>query len=97
MSQNVFFFVCVCCRWISLPSQCDQATMSLSSSACPMLLCLRDHLLQLQQLLCLPLFQMFWQGLAERLDLFLYQDVSPTLQNHIVYISIFENCLTTGT
>uniref|UniRef100_A0AAR2JBT6 RAD50-interacting protein 1 n=1 Tax=Pygocentrus nattereri TaxID=42514 RepID=A0AAR2JBT6_PYGNA len=71
---------CLCCRWISLPSQCDQATMSLSSSACPMLLCLRDHLLQLQQLLCLPLFQMFWQGLAERLDLFLYQDV--ILYNH---------------
>ncbi|XP_026857994.1 RAD50-interacting protein 1 [Electrophorus electricus] len=67
-------------RWISLPSQCDQATMSLSSSACPFLLCLRDHLLQLQQLLCLPLFQMFWQGLAERLDLFLYQDV--ILYNH---------------
>lgn len=64
------------CRWLSLPSQCDQATMSLSSSACPMMLCLRDHLLQLQQLLSLPLFQMFWQGLAERLDLFLYQDVS---------------------
>uniref|UniRef100_A0A4W4DQ79 RAD50-interacting protein 1 n=1 Tax=Electrophorus electricus TaxID=8005 RepID=A0A4W4DQ79_ELEEL len=71
---------CVCYRWISLPSQCDQATMSLSSSACPFLLCLRDHLLQLQQLLCLPLFQMFWQGLAERLDLFLYQDV--ILYNH---------------
>ncbi|KAI4876051.1 hypothetical protein NFI96_030100 [Prochilodus magdalenae] len=67
-------------RWISLPSQYDQATMSLSSSACPMLLCLRDHLLQLQQLLCLPLFQMFWQGLAEKLDLFLYQDV--ILYNH---------------
>ncbi|XP_062862306.1 RAD50-interacting protein 1 [Trichomycterus rosablanca] len=67
-------------RWISLPSQSDQATMSLSSSACPMLLCLRNHLLQLQQLLCLPLFQMFWQGLAERLDLFLYQDV--ILYNH---------------
>ncbi|XP_062373666.1 RAD50-interacting protein 1 [Sardina pilchardus] len=67
-------------RWLSLPSQCDQATMSLSSSACPMMLCLRDHLLQLQQLLSLPLFQMFWQGLAEKLDLFLYQDL--ILYNH---------------
>ncbi|XP_030631915.1 RAD50-interacting protein 1 [Chanos chanos] len=67
-------------RWISLPSQCDQATMSLSSSACPMMLCLRDHLLRLQQMLCLPLFQVFWQGLAERLDLFLYQEV--ILANH---------------
>ncbi|KAA0721042.1 RAD50-interacting protein 1 RAD50 interactor 1 [Triplophysa tibetana] len=67
-------------RWISLPSQCDQATMSLSSSACPMMLCLRDHLLQLQQLLCLPLFQMIWQGLAERLDHFIYENL--ILYNH---------------
>ncbi|XP_066561611.1 RAD50-interacting protein 1 isoform X2 [Amia ocellicauda] len=67
-------------RWLSLPSQLDQATMSLSSSACPMMLCFRDHLLQLQQLLCLPLFQSCWQGLAERLDLFIYQEV--ILSNH---------------
>ncbi|ROI15487.1 RAD50-interacting protein 1 [Anabarilius grahami] len=67
-------------RWISLPSQSDQATMSLSSSACPMMLCLRDHLLQLQQMLCLPLFQMFWQGLAERLDCFIYEEL--ILYNH---------------
>uniref|UniRef100_A0A8C7IN33 RAD50-interacting protein 1 n=1 Tax=Oncorhynchus kisutch TaxID=8019 RepID=A0A8C7IN33_ONCKI len=67
-------------RWLSLPSQCDQATMSLSSLACPLMLCLRDHLLQLQQMLCLPLFQMGWQDLAERLDLFLYQNV--ILYNH---------------
>uniref|UniRef100_A0A672NHP7 RAD50-interacting protein 1 n=1 Tax=Sinocyclocheilus grahami TaxID=75366 RepID=A0A672NHP7_SINGR len=67
-------------RWISLPSQSDQATMSLSSSACPMMLCLQDHLLQLQQMLCLPLFQMFWQGLTERLDNFIYENL--ILYNH---------------
>uniref|UniRef100_A0A8C5B089 RAD50 interactor 1 n=1 Tax=Gadus morhua TaxID=8049 RepID=A0A8C5B089_GADMO len=67
-------------RWLSLPSQCDQATMSLSSSACPMMLCVRDHLLTLQQRLCGPLFQMAWQGLADRLNSFLYQDV--VLYNH---------------
>ncbi|KAJ8269802.1 hypothetical protein COCON_G00124090 [Conger conger] len=67
-------------RWLSLPSQTDQATMSLSSSACPMMLCLRDRLLQLQQLLCVPLFHSCWQSLAERLDRFLYQDV--ILYNH---------------
>ncbi|KAJ8008790.1 hypothetical protein DPEC_G00082080 [Dallia pectoralis] len=67
-------------RWLSLPSQCDQATMSLSSSACPLMLCVRDHLLQLQQMLCQPLFQTAWQGLAERVDLFLYQDM--ILYNH---------------
>uniref|UniRef100_A0A3Q3W873 RAD50-interacting protein 1 n=1 Tax=Mola mola TaxID=94237 RepID=A0A3Q3W873_MOLML len=67
-------------RWFSLPSQHDQSTMSLSSSACPMMLCVRDTLLNLHQVLSLPLFQMAWQGLADRLDNFLYQDV--ILSNH---------------
>uniref|UniRef100_UPI0037E73688 RAD50-interacting protein 1 n=1 Tax=Semicossyphus pulcher TaxID=241346 RepID=UPI0037E73688 len=67
-------------RWLSLPSQHDQSTMSLSSSACPMMLCVRDRLLNLRQVLSLSLFQLAWQGLAERLDNFLYQDV--ILCNH---------------
>lgn len=50
--------------------------MSLSSSACPTMLCLRDRLLSLHQLLEVSLFQLAWQGLAERLDHYLYQDVS---------------------
>ncbi|XP_045928088.1 RAD50-interacting protein 1 isoform X1 [Micropterus dolomieu] len=67
-------------RWLSLPSQHDQSAMSLSSSACPMMLCVRDRLLNLHQVLSLSLFQLAWQGLAERLDNFLYQDV--ILSNH---------------
>ncbi|XP_030295865.1 RAD50-interacting protein 1 isoform X3 [Sparus aurata] len=67
-------------RWLSLPSQYDLSTMSLSSSACPMMLCVRDRLLNLHQVLSLSLFQLAWQGLAERLDNFLYQDV--ILSNH---------------
>ncbi|XP_069012518.1 RAD50-interacting protein 1 [Embiotoca jacksoni] len=67
-------------RWLSLPSQHDQSTMSLSTSACPMMLCVRDRLLNLQQVLSLSLFQLAWQGLAERLDNLLYQDV--ILSNH---------------
>ncbi|XP_051247984.1 RAD50-interacting protein 1 isoform X1 [Dicentrarchus labrax] len=67
-------------RWLSLPSQHDQSTMTLSSSACPMMLCVRDRLLNLHQVLSLSLFQLAWQGLAERLDNFLYQDV--ILSNH---------------
>ncbi|KAM3858925.1 RAD50-interacting protein 1 [Diretmus argenteus] len=67
-------------RWLSLPSQCDQSTMSLSSSACPLMLCVRDRLLNLHHILSLPLFQLAWQGLAERLDDFLYQNV--ILSNH---------------
>ncbi|XP_041637314.1 RAD50-interacting protein 1 [Cheilinus undulatus] len=67
-------------RWLSLPSQQDLSTMSLSSSACPMMLCVRDRLLHLHQVLSLSLFQLAWQGLAERLDNFLYQEV--ILENH---------------
>ncbi|RVE56273.1 hypothetical protein OJAV_G00219690 [Oryzias javanicus] len=67
-------------RWLSLPSQQDQSIMSLSGSACPMMLCVRDKLLNLHQVLSLPLFQLAWQGLAERLDHFLYQEV--VLSNH---------------
>lgn len=72
-------------RWLSFPSQQDQSSMSLSSSACPMMLCLRDRLLSLHQLLGLSLFQLTWQGLAERLDHFLYQDVSRefSLDTHL--------------
>ncbi|CAJ1055689.1 RAD50-interacting protein 1 [Xyrichtys novacula] len=67
-------------RWLSLPSQQDLSTMSLSSSACPMMLCVRDRLLNLHQVLSLSLFQLAWQGLAERLDNYLYQEV--ILCNH---------------
>ncbi|XP_030071978.1 RAD50-interacting protein 1 [Microcaecilia unicolor] len=67
-------------RWFSLPSPSEQAMMSLSSTACPMLLTLRDRMLQLEQQLCYSLFRIFWQMLAEKLDLFIYQEV--ILANH---------------
>ncbi|XP_068442239.1 RAD50-interacting protein 1 [Clinocottus analis] len=67
-------------RWLCLPPQQDQSTMTLSSSACPMMLCVRDRLLTLQQVLTFDLFQLAWQGLAERLNSLLYQDV--ILSNH---------------
>ncbi|XP_062990236.1 RAD50-interacting protein 1 isoform X1 [Elgaria multicarinata webbii] len=67
-------------RWLSLPSQSEQAVMSLSSTACPLLLTLRDRLLQLEQQLSYPLFQIFWQMFAEKVDLFIYQEI--ILANH---------------
>ncbi|XP_008828959.1 RAD50-interacting protein 1 isoform X1 [Nannospalax galili] len=67
-------------RWLSLPSQSEQAVMSLSSSACPLLLTLRDRLLQLEQQLCFSLFKVFWQMLVEKLDMYIYQEV--ILANH---------------
>lgn len=69
MAVNVSF------RWLSLPSQAEQAVMSLSSTACPMLQTLRDRLLQLEQQLCHSLFKIFWQMLAEKVDLYIYQEV----------------------
>ncbi|KFP00275.1 RAD50-interacting protein 1, partial [Calypte anna] len=67
-------------RWLSLPSQAEQAVMSLSSTACPMLLTLRDRLLQLEQQLCYSLFKIFWQMLAEKVDIYIYQEV--IMANH---------------
>ncbi|XP_049750432.1 RAD50-interacting protein 1 isoform X1 [Loxodonta africana] len=67
-------------RWLSLPSQSEQAVMSLSSSACPLLLILRDRLLQLEQQLCFSLFKIFWQMLVEKLDIYIYQEI--ILANH---------------
>ncbi|XP_055974077.1 RAD50-interacting protein 1 [Sorex fumeus] len=67
-------------RWLSLPSQSEQAVMSLSSSACPLLLTLRDRLHQLEQQLCFSLFKIFWQMLVEKLDLYIYQEI--ILANH---------------
>ncbi|CAH7473404.1 Rint1 [Phodopus roborovskii] len=67
-------------RWLSLPSQSEQAVMSLSTSACPLLLTLRDRLLQLEQQLCFSLFRIFWQMLVEKLDIYIYQEV--ILANH---------------
>ncbi|XP_028603283.2 RAD50-interacting protein 1 isoform X2 [Podarcis muralis] len=67
-------------RWLSLPSQSEQAVMSLSATACPLLMTLRDQLLQLEQQLCYSLFKIFWQMLAEKVDLFIYQEI--ILANH---------------
>ncbi|KAJ7395682.1 RAD50-interacting protein 1 isoform X2 [Pitangus sulphuratus] len=67
-------------RWLSLPSQAEQAVMSLSSTACPMLQTLRDRLLQLEQQLCHSLFKIFWQMLAEKVDLYIYQEI--IMANH---------------
>ncbi|XP_036748272.2 RAD50-interacting protein 1 isoform X2 [Manis pentadactyla] len=67
-------------RWLSLPSQSEQAVMSLSSSACPLLLTLRDRLLHLEQQLCFSLFKVFWQMLVEKLDIYIYQEI--ILANH---------------
>lgn len=78
-------------RWLSLPPQQDQS-MTLSSSACPMMLCVRDRLLNLHQVLSFSLFQLAWQGLAERLDNVLYQEVRDvfTLTRKKTIVNLFK-------
>uniref|UniRef100_A0A8C4R3V6 RAD50 interactor 1 n=1 Tax=Eptatretus burgeri TaxID=7764 RepID=A0A8C4R3V6_EPTBU len=62
-------------RWLSLPAPRDQLAPSLSPSACPLLLLLRDRMLQLQRQQAPAPFRIFWQTLATRLDTFLYEEV----------------------
>lgn len=66
-------------RWLLLPSQREPQGPTLSSSACEMLLVLKDHLTHVQDQLSKPLFTMTWQRLAEKLDKFILEEV--ILQN----------------
>lgn len=68
-------------RWLSLSCQQDQLTMTLSSSACPMMLCVRDRLLYLHQALSVRVFQLAWHGLADRLDQLIYQEVRKNTES----------------
>jgi len=61
-------------RWISLPYQKD-LTLGLSISACEMLLVLKDHLLEVDQLISKPLFKQFWETMAENLNTFIFDEV----------------------
>ncbi|XP_060571734.1 RAD50-interacting protein 1-like [Ruditapes philippinarum] len=61
-------------RWISLPYQKD-VNLGLSTSACEMLLVLKDHLLEVGELISKPLFNMFWEKMAQELNIFIYEEV----------------------
>lgn len=65
-------------KWLLLSSHRDPS-LTLSSSACEMLLVLKDHLTHIQTQLSKPLFTLAWQRLAERLDKFILEEV--ILQN----------------
>ncbi|XP_025106000.1 RAD50-interacting protein 1-like [Pomacea canaliculata] len=68
-------------KWLALSSQKDLVTtLGLSTSACEMLLVLKDHLCLVEQRLSRPLFVKFWQRLAARLNSFIYNEV--ILANH---------------
>ncbi|XP_060066589.1 RAD50-interacting protein 1-like [Ylistrum balloti] len=66
-------------KWLLLPSYKETTNLTLSSSACEMLLVLKDHLTHIQTQLSKPLFTLAWQRLAEKLDKFILEEV--ILQN----------------
>ncbi|OWF50906.1 RAD50-interacting protein 1-like [Mizuhopecten yessoensis] len=65
-------------RWLLLSSQ-KETSLTLSSSACEMLLVLKDHLTHIQAQLSKPLFTLAWQRLTDKLDKFMLEEV--ILQN----------------
>ena len=62
-------------RWMSIPYQKD-VSLGLSTSACEMLLVLKDHILEVGEMISKPLFNSFWQKLAEKLNKFIFEEVS---------------------
>lgn len=61
-------------RWTSLPYQKD-VNLGLSTSACEMLLVLKDHLLEVGELISKPLFNMFWEKIAQELNTFIFEEL----------------------
>ncbi|KAH3863718.1 RAD50-interacting protein 1-like [Dreissena polymorpha] len=61
-------------RWISLPHQ-KEMTLGLSTSACEMLLVLKDHLLDVSELVSKPVFTHFWEKMAANLNQYIFEEV----------------------
>lgn len=57
-----------------MPYQKD-VSLGLSTSACEMLLVLKDHLLEVGELISKPLFNLFWEKMAEELNTFIFEEV----------------------
>ncbi len=49
-----------------------------------MVLVLRERLQQVEELLGLSLFTRFWQGVADALNHFLYQEVTSAITSHFL-------------
>ena len=68
--------VYVTCRWLTLQSQREFITLTLSSSACEMLMVLKDHLHCADTLLARRLFHQTWTQVAAHLNDFILNYVS---------------------
>ena len=59
---------------MSLPWD-KETSLGLSTSACEMLLVLKDHILEVGEMISKPLFTSFWQRLAGKINRFLFEEV----------------------
>ena len=64
------------CRWLTVASQREFIALTLSSSACEMLMVLKDHLHCADSLLARQLFRHTWTQIAADLDHFILNYVS---------------------
>ena len=62
-------------RWHTFPSPKDVILLTLSSSACEMLLFLKGRFQILQEQLASNIFSVIWKHLAQALNKFIYEEV----------------------
>lgn len=67
-------------KWFSMPQANEFVNLSVSPTACPMLMILKAELHMLKESLAVTLFDRMWQQMAEDLGHFLYHEV--ILRNH---------------
>ena len=63
-------------KWLTLPSHKQFIALSLSTSACEMLMVLKEHLHHAHLLLAKPLYDVVWMRVAEKINEFVFTEVS---------------------
>ncbi|WAQ97395.1 RINT1-like protein [Mya arenaria] len=61
-------------RWIALPYQ-KEVTLGLSISACEMFLVLKDHLLEVSELISKPIFTLFWEAMTHKMNMYIFEEI----------------------
>ena len=73
--QYFVFFLCLD-RWHTSPPPKDVLLLSLSSSACEMLLFVKGRLQILQEQLAGRIFNSFWKVISQALNMFIFEEVN---------------------
>ena len=76
-------------RWHTFPPPKDVLIMSLSSSACEMMLFLKGRLQILQEQLAGSIFNLLWKDLSQALNKFIFEEVN----NNIIVQHYYRKCI----